>query len=147
MERGMEGVSDLAIRRWPVAAVIIRRVSANVTDPDFGRQRMLSRTALSYRRDQRCPLNVESGRREPFCALSGIRPERALIEAPAEHREGWIEIIRSHHSRRRECANSGLPDGALSGHIEARLTARSSGASRSKINLPRLALGSLSGGL
>ena len=33
-------------------------------------------------------------------------PERALIEAPAEHREGWIAIIRSRHSGRPECAQS-----------------------------------------
>src|ERR1700675_876536 len=36
-----------------------------------------------------------------------IRPERALIDAPAEHREGWIAIIRSRHSGRRKCANRG----------------------------------------
>ena len=36
-----------------------------------------------------------------------VRPERALIEAPAEHREGWIAMIRSRHWGRPECANTG----------------------------------------
>ena len=36
-----------------------------------------------------------------------LRPERALIKAPAEHREGRTAIIRRRHSGRLECANSG----------------------------------------
>src|SRR5271170_4908059 len=36
-------------------------------------------------------------------------PERALIDAPAEHRERWIATILSCHFGRRECANSGRP--------------------------------------
>ena len=34
------------------------------------------------------------------------RPERALIEAPAEHREGWIAIIRA---ATRECRSAQIP--------------------------------------
>jgi hypothetical protein len=39
--------------------------------------------------------------------IGAFRPERALIEAPAEHREGWIAMIRSRHSGRPQCATSG----------------------------------------
>jgi hypothetical protein len=42
-----------------------------------------------------------------------------LIEVPAEHREGWIAIIRSRHSERPECANSGRSPAAWpTGHID-----------------------------
>jgi len=37
----------------------------------------------------------------------GLRPKRALIKAPAEHRERRIAIIRSRHPGRPQCAKSG----------------------------------------
>jgi hypothetical protein len=36
-----------------------------------------------------------------------------LIEAPAEHREVWIVIIRSRHWGRPECAKSGHTSSAI----------------------------------
>jgi hypothetical protein len=48
----------------------------------------------------------ELARREE--RLGKLAEGRAKIEAPAEHREGWIAIIRRRaRSGRRECANSG----------------------------------------
>jgi hypothetical protein len=39
--------------------------------------------------------------------MAGVLPNRALIEAPAEHREGWIAMIRSRHYGRPERAKCG----------------------------------------
>ena len=78
----------------------------------------MSRSGLLRARSLNDSFGVDTGPTRGDSCRSAVRPERALIEAPAEHREGKIEIIRSHHSGRRECANSGRPNGGLNGHIE-----------------------------
>ena len=64
-----------------------------------GREATVGRTAVNGRTG-----GVPTRRRKP-----GLRPERALIKAPAEHRVGRTAIIRSRHPGGPGCANSGRP--------------------------------------